>query len=303
MKGKIGIVTVLYNSETVLEEFFKTLNNQTYKNFTLYVIDNQSPDGSLALSKKLASEYDFETVIIANDANYGVAKGNNIGIKKALEDKCDFVLLSNNDIALEKDTIELLLKGLETHNADMAVPKIYFYGTNKIWAAGGCFNKITGYTEQYGIGKEDQGQFQKTKFVTYAPTCFMIIKKQVFSTIGLMDENYFVYFDDTDFVYRAIKKNHKILYFPDSVIYHNESTSTGKMSDFSIRFLSRNLIYFSLKNYSILYAFYILSLNVLYTLFVLCFFGPRKKCLLKLKSFKEGWGLYFSSKRKKFHGK
>ncbi len=53
MNEKIGIVTVLYNSESVLSEFFETLNRQTYKNFVLYVVDNLSPDGSLDLSKKI----------------------------------------------------------------------------------------------------------------------------------------------------------------------------------------------------------------------------------------------------------
>ncbi|HBR11195.1 MAG TPA: glycosyltransferase family 2 protein [Chryseobacterium sp.] len=297
MSGKIGIVTVLYNSETVLEEFFETLSNQTYKNFILYVVDNLSPDTSLALSRKLASMYDFETVIIANDTNYGVAKGNNIGIKKALEDLCDFVLLSNNDIALEKDTIQLLLKGLQSHNADMAVPKIYFYGTNKIWGAGGGYNKRNGLTVQYGQEEEDHGQFEKDKQVVYAPTCFMLIKAEIFRTVGLMDENYFVYYDDTDFVYRAVIKNNKTLwYISDSVLYHNESTSTGKMSDFSVKFLWRNLVYFSLKNYNFLYGRYVVLYNFLYILMVLYFRYPRNQWLLALISYKEGLNLYYHTR-------
>lgn len=295
MSRKIGIVTVLYNSETVLEEFFRTLSSQTYKNFILYVVDNFSPDNSLELSRKLASEYAFETVIIANGANYGVAKGNNIGIRKALEQGCDLVLLSNNDVALEDDSIEKLLVGFDKHGADMAVPKIYYYGTNKIWCAGGGYKMRNGLTVQYGQ-EEDKGQFDTDKKVTYSPTCFMLIKKEIFESVGLMDENYFVYYDDTDFVHRAIKKNKTLWYVHDSVIHHNESTSTGKMSDFYVKFLWRNLVYFSLNNYSFFYARYVVLYNFLYILIVLYFKYPRDQWRLALKSYKEGLDLYRNSK-------
>lgn len=297
MNRKIGIVTVLYNSETVLEEFFDTLSKQTYTNFILYVVDNLSPDQSLVLSEKLAKKYEFETVIIANDANYGVAKGNNIGIKRALENQCDLVLLSNNDIALENETLEKLLSGFDNHNADLAVPKIYYYGTNKIWAAGGGFNLRNGITIQYGMEEEDHGQFDVNMKVEYAPTCFMLIKKDVFESVGVMDENYFVYYDDTDFIYRALnQKNKKLWYISNSVIQHNESTSTGKMSDFSVRFLWRNLVYFVLKNYNPLYALYVIIYNYLYILIILYFKYSRDQWLIAVRAYREGFSLYLNNK-------
>jgi len=297
MSRKIGIVTVLFNSESVLEEFFQTLDIQSYKNFVLYVVDNQSPDNSLTLSKTLASNYQFETVIIENDKNYGVAKGNNIGIRRAIEDNCDLVLLSNNDIALDKDTIDKLLTGLDLHNADMAVPKIYIYGTNQLWAAGGGFIKKSGLTVHYGQGETDNGQFDSDTNVDYAPTCFMLIKKEVFEAVGLMDENYFVYYDDTDFVHRALNKYNKTLwYVSDSVISHNESTSTGKMSDFSVKYLWRNLVYFALKNYNPVYAGYVILYNFLYILIMLFFKYSSHQWKLALRSYKEGFGLYLNNK-------
>ncbi|PJJ67800.1 glycosyltransferase family 2 protein [Chryseobacterium geocarposphaerae] len=297
MNEKIGIVTVLYNSESVLEEFFETLSKQDYINFVLYVVDNLSPDSSLSLSIKLASKYQFETVIIKNEANYGVAKGNNIGIIKAIEDQCDFVLLSNNDIALENETIRKLLNGLHKYHADMAVPKIYFYGTHKIWAAGGGYNKRNGITMQYGQEEEDNGQFNVDKQIAYAPTCFMLVKKEVFDNVGMMDENYFVYYDDTDFVYRALNKHKKKLwYISDTAVYHNESTSTGKMSDFSVRFLWRNLVYFALKNYNPLYAAYVVVYNYLYILIILYFRYSRHQWFIALKAYQEGLKLYLDNK-------
>ena len=142
MTPRIGIVTVLYNSAGVLPEFFETLGTQRYTNFILYIVDNKSPDDSLAVARKLCASARFETVVIENEENYGVAKGNNIGIKAALRDGCDRVLLSNNDIVLVPDTIECLVRAMESGKAWMAVPKIHFHGTNKIWYAGGCYTYV-----------------------------------------------------------------------------------------------------------------------------------------------------------------
>jgi GT2 family glycosyltransferase len=245
---KIGVVTVLYKSETVLNDFFSTLNQQSYDNFILYVIDNKSPDESLSLSKQLAKTVFFETKFIENDDNYGVAKGNNQGIEAALADSCDYVLLSNNDVVLKPDTIEKLYGGLKETGADMAVPKIYFYGTNLIWAAGGKFRKLTNIAVQIGQKENDHGQFNKYYPIDYAPTCFILIQQDVFLSTGIMDEKYFVYGDDADFIYRATKLNNVTLFYIfDSIIEHNENTSTGKASDFFYYYVYRNRIYFARK--------------------------------------------------------
>jgi GT2 family glycosyltransferase len=111
-----------------------------------------------------------------------------------------------------------------------------------------------------------------------------------------MDENYFVYYDDTDFVYRALNEKQKTLwYVANSVISHNESSSTGKMSDFSIRYLWRNLVYFALKNYNPLYAWYVLIYNFLYILIVLFFRYPLKQWKIALKAYRDGISLYLNN--------
>ncbi len=262
----IGIVTVLYNSGPVLEEFFMTLDKQTYKDFVLYIIDNKSPDNSLEEASRLSKIVGFKCVIMPQEENWGVAKGNNIGIKAALQDRCEYILLSNNDIVLEGDTIEKLLAGLEAHHSDMAVPKIYFWGTDRIiWAAGGYFRLYDCSSCHYGMRRKDDSlKFQYDAPIEYAPTCFMIIKAQVFDEVGYMDEDYFVYYDDSDFIWRAVKKHNKFLYYiPASILWHKESYSTGgSVSLFSLRYLSRNRLYFAYKHFNryqrmILYSFII----------------------------------------------
>jgi len=292
MNPVIGIVTVLYNGEKVLPDFFASLNVQTYLDFILYVVDNKSPDNALALTKELASKVGFRTVIIENSDNFGVAKGNNIGIRRALEDGCDLVLLSNNDVTLEINTIESLLSGMQSQHASMAVPKIYLYGTNTFWAAGGYFDKKSGLNIHRGVGVTDTGQYQKNEQVTFAATCFMLIDKNVFSRVGLMDETYFVYWDDTDFIYRAKTLGEVLWYIPESLVHHKEGTSTGVLSDFSIRYLYRNLIYFVLKHYSRPYAWWVIVYNVAYHTVKNIFKWPHSKWMLGFRAYKEGFILY-----------
>lgn len=258
--NKIGIVTVLYNSEKVLDDFFETLKKQTYKNFTLYIVDNNSPDNSLSKAKQLADKAWFETKIIKNTENYGVAKGNNQGIISALYDGCDYVLLSNNDVYLEPDTIRLLLEEHINVKADLSIPKIYFFDNPNIWCAGGRFTIINYSAKQYGYNKPDSMKYSKNRRISYAPTCFMLCNVQVFYDIGFMDEKYFVYFDDTDFVRRAKKSRKKLFYLPITSIKHKESVSTGKHSDFSFRFLYRNRIYYASKYLKFWKLFYIKEL-------------------------------------------
>jgi GT2 family glycosyltransferase len=292
----IGIVTVLYNSESVLEDFFNSLGKQTFTHFKLYVVDNKSPDGSLELCKKLSGNYSFKTIVIENSNNDGVAKGNNLGIQRALADDCDYILLSNNDVTFEPKTIELLVQDCLREKASMAVPKIYYHGTDLIWAAGGYIQKWSGLVKHYGEKQRDEGQFDCNKLIPYAPTCFMLIDKNVFVRNGLMDERYFVYWDDTDFVYRSIRNGETLWYFHQPKISHKESTSTGFMSDFSIRYLTRNSVYFALKNYSLVYAYYVIFVNIAFHLTVLFFKWPFNQWTLKLKSYKEGFRLFRSSR-------
>lgn len=299
--AKIGIVTVLYNSASVLEDYFNTLSEQTFKDFVLYVIDNKSPDDSLAMSYKYAELYKdcYKTVIIENDKNYGIAKGNNQGIIRSLADGCDYVLLSNNDVVFKKDTIALMLNGITKCNVGLVVPKIFFYDTNLIWAAGGFFKYLSGGTNHIGYAKEDNGQYEQIKEVSYAPTCVMLIDKKVFHEVGLMDEDYFVYYDDTDFIYRTHRAKIKLLYLPEPVVYHKESFCTGGMkSDFSLRYNARNAVYFALKNFSIFHCV-IVAIN-----YFLYYWAVRRHSVevrqrqIIIDGYKEGFQLYKKRIRK-----
>ena len=247
---KIGIVTVLYNSDQVLPDFFQSLADQQDIRFRIYVIDNGTTDSGTRASEVLARGHGIDAVCVFNSANVGVAKGNNQGIELALADGCTHVLLANNDTQFGAATISTLLATMKQHADLAATPKIMYHGEpHLIWYAGGHINAWTMRTPHYGDRQRDTGQFDRQTYVGYAPTCFMLLDANVFKEVGLMDERYFVYSDDTDFVWRMNRRGLRIRYAPAVIVLHKVSTSTGgELSPFSLYYTNRNRIFFIRKN-------------------------------------------------------
>ena len=260
---KIGLVTITYNSADVLQPFLDCVWRQTHDNLVLYVVDNASQDATRSI---LEMENDSRLKIINNSTNFGVAKANNQGIESAIADGCDQVLIVNNDVEFATTLIEKLLQVQTEKSCSLVTPKMmYFDYPNHIWYAGSWFIKKKGYLPLHrGMKQLDEGQYDKIVEVEYAPTCCLLAKKKVFQDIGLMDEKYFVYFDDTDFSYRAWKdKRHKMFYYPDVKFYHKVGSLTKSFNkeqekifrgDFFIQQNTKNHIYF-LKKIGGLFAY------------------------------------------------
>lgn len=253
MSVRVGLVTVLFNSEQVLPDFFESLASQQFKDWWLYVIDNSPNEKSIKAAEELAARHDISNItLIRNDANLGVAKGNNQGIELSRQQGYEYTLLLNNDIYFPENTIGSMISHADSMGEDMLVPKIYYAGTNKIWVAGGAISKLKGMTSHRGEREEDVGQYDRTEYIGYAPTCFMLVRNKVFDAVGIMDEKYFCYFDDTDFVYRAHSSRFKLCYLPAATVHHKVSFSTGgEESPFFIYYMNRNRIYFIVKNFSL----------------------------------------------------
>src|SRR5271155_1689867 len=170
----IGIVTVTYNSSSVLPDFFASLETQTFENFRVWAVDNASKDDSVA---QLRGWNDPRLEVLANDTNIGVAAGNNQGIAAALAAGCDYILLLNNDVVFGPDLLEALLRGLAEHHCSMTVPLIYYAEPdNLIWSAGGTFREnFACLSIHFGFQEIDRGQFNEAKPVAFAPSsCTMI---------------------------------------------------------------------------------------------------------------------------------
>lgn len=269
--GRIGLVTVTYNSAEVLPDFLDSLAAQTYREFTVYVVDNASRDRTLDICRERS---DLPIVLIANDKNLGVAEGNNQGIRAALEAGCEYILLLNNDVIFDGRLLAGMRDGLDQYQCHMTTPKIFYYDEpTKIWAAGGYFQRWLGYRPaHYGENLEDRGQFDLVRTVNYAPTCCVLIHHSVFARIGIMDARYFVYSDDVDFMYRAFKAGIVMKYLPDCTMRHKVSSLTGgTISSFTMRYCTRNRVYFLRKNLPAFWAsFWIAAYHLyLYLRFVL----------------------------------
>jgi GT2 family glycosyltransferase len=241
--GSIGIVTVTFNSGSVLAEFLRSLETQTFNNFRIWAVDNASTDDTIA---QLKAWNDPRLEIVANDTNVGVAAANNQGIVAALAQGYDYILLLNNDVFFGPDLLDGLVRGLDEHSCSMTVPLIYYAEPkNMIWSAGGTFRENFAYLSiHFGIKEIDRGQFNEAKRVTFAPSSCILVRHEVFDRIGLMDERLFVGAEDTDFMYRALLAGLDTYYLPSVKMWHKVSSLRGEDSPFSQRYMARNRAFF-----------------------------------------------------------
>ena len=245
--GKIGIVTVTYNSALMLHDFFESLDQQTYKDFIVFVVDNASKDATL---KQLRERNSERLVIIDNETNMGVAAGNNQGIRYAVEAGCEYVLLINNDVLFDSEMIARLMRGMKESECSMTVPMIYFQvPSTRIWAAGGEFRTALGFSVSHRhANEEDSSAACQPTRIDYAPTCCVLIRREVFADVGLMDERYFVYSDDVDFMFRARRLHISMFLIPGAKLWHKVNGLTGAESDFSYFYGARGRALFLYKH-------------------------------------------------------
>ena len=269
---KVAIITITYNSSNVIIPFLKCLSESSFKDFKLFIIDNNSVDETVEIICKIKK---IDVQVIENKKNIGVAAANNMGIKLALDQGYQKVLLSNNDIVFDKNIIGDLVNFSKNQSSSISSLKImYEHDKDKIWYCGGFFNFNKGLVpEHLGIGQPDVGQYNHLKYSDYAPTCFVLFDSKIFSTIGFMDEAYFVYFDDTDFFYRVKKNgNFKLLVNQKIKIFHkvgsltSTSDAKGKKSNFFISQNIQNHFYFLKKNERLYFYLFIPFLFIRYNL-------------------------------------
>lgn len=261
MNKKISVIILNYNGcKNTLEcvrSFNKVRIPQGFE-LELVIVDNASVDNSVDVFKK-----EFPQIsLIVNKKNLGYSGGNNIGIKYALDSGASQVIVLNNDTIVVRDSIYELIEALRKYNADVACPKIYFekgfeyhkdkYAKNELgrvfWFAGGYmdWNNIIG--KHRGVDEVDQGQYDdKIDIEGITGACF-IAKREVFETVGMFNEKFFLYYEDADLSVRMREEGFKIIFSPKSIVYHKNAGSTGgsgsKLQDY---FITRNRLYFGMK--------------------------------------------------------
>lgn len=235
---KVIIILVNYNNYKDTIDCIKSLRRVQYPNFHVLIIDNCSTDNSF---ERLKKEIKKESILLS-PTNKGFSNGNNIGIKWALDNGFDYILLLNNDTTVEPDFLDYLILTAESYKGNAIVTSnIYYYDQKEtIWYGGGSFNEITGRVVHIGINKKDIYKEKKPQEVSFISGCCMLFSTKIVTDIGYLSDDYFLYCEDLDYCCRARSNGYKLIYNPKSVIYHKVSSSTKKMPRLVGYYLVRN---------------------------------------------------------------
>lgn len=242
----VAIIILNWNSYQDTYECLKSLEELNYNNFHVFLVDNASEDNSY---EKLQRDYQnnqfhINITFLQSGGNLGFAGGNNIGIKEAFRQGYEYYWLLNNDTIVDKNALIELVKIInDDSRIGIVGSKIYYYGTNTIWFAGGKVNFWSGDTMHIGWSEEDVGQYDSICEVDYITGCSMLFRKELIEKIGYLREDYFLYYEETDYNVRVKKAQYRILFVPQSVVYHKVSVSSGGEGN-----LSPYYYYYNIRN-------------------------------------------------------
>ena len=245
---KIAIVILNWNGAADTLECLRSVCGIEYSNFEILVVDNGSTDGSVEAIR----QYNPSIRIIETGGNLGYAAGNNVGIRVALKDGSDFVLLLNNDTIVDSALVKKFVVAAGTiPNAGILGAKIYFYSEKKkISYAGGKWKNIFSGCTHIGEGVLDDGQsFNRVDETDFVTGCALFIRREVIEAIGLLDERFFLTFEDTDWYYRARRRGYQCIFVPSSIVWHKVAASfAGENSPLRVYFSSRNRLLWAEKH-------------------------------------------------------
>jgi hypothetical protein len=238
--NKVFIILLNWNGKEDTLECLESVRSVDYPNFDTIVVDNGSGDESV---KAIRKEFP-EVKVIEIGKNLGYAGGNNVGIRYALRNGADYILILNNDTIVDPQLLKAFINAaIQIHQPGILSPKIYYFSNRKkIWYAGGQQIKQTARFRHIGMGRDENDTEYKTIMETdYASGCALFTNASVFNAIGLFDEKFFLTYEETDFCYKARNKNIRCYVVPEAKVWHKISVSFGgEKSPMFIYFLTRN---------------------------------------------------------------
>ncbi len=203
----------------------------------IILVDNASSEQGIEEVAALASQ----VVLLKSDVNVGFGRGNNIGIRWALQNtSSEFIFVLNNDTTIEPDAIQRLEAFMDCHpNLGMAAPRILMMETSDtLWYGGGYVHWPKGSVRVPGYRGSASSQIAMTeRDVSFASGCAMFIRRNVLEEIGGFDPRFFMYEEDVELCLRMSAAGWKIRYLPTAVIWHRcqGSTRTGEQKFLSIQ--------------------------------------------------------------------
>jgi GT2 family glycosyltransferase len=238
----VSVIVVNWNGKAYLGECLTSLRNQTFLDFDVIVVDNGSTDGSV---EYLESQFPGFARILRNAENRGFSGGNNQGIKAA---RGQYIALLNNDAQADQEWLQELVKAAQAApRAGMLASKIYLQGRPRIIDNVGHLIFRDGLNRGRGRLEEDHGQFNEKEEVLFPSGCAALYRREMLEEIGLFDEDFFAYGDDTDIGLKGRLAGWKCLYIPSAVVYHRYSQSSGSYSPLKAFYVERNRVWISVK--------------------------------------------------------
>ena len=216
---KVAVIMVYHDdyAEKYFEACFRSLEAQSPVNAEVeyFAVDNGASENSARLVKSLAPRYRR----LDNQSNKGWASGNNLAIQMVLSEDFDYIISLNMDTILDKDWLKSLIDfAVDRSDLHIFQSKILLHGTGRINSAGNRIHFL-GYGYCLGYG-ETAGLSIRRPEADFASGAALLVKSEVFKRVGLFQEEYFMYYDDLEFCWRARLAGFRIGMAPDSHCYH-----------------------------------------------------------------------------------
>ncbi len=237
---KIIVVVLNYSRPQETIECIASLKKSNYSNFEILIVDNASPDDSV---KRICSEYP-DIYVLTSQNNLGYAGGMNNGIRHALQYCPTYIMVINSDTLVDQDCLGLLVRELEADPLVAASSGVIYYQSDqkKIWYAGGDINYYRSSAFQRNGILDERNIINQQKSVTFLSGCAFLVRTSILKELGLFDERFFMYLEDTEFSERITRNNYKLSLVPQAKIYHR--VTIGPLTPFTIYFNVRNRLLF-----------------------------------------------------------
>jgi len=289
----VSVVIVNYNGLHFLKDCVQSLLSQTFRQIEIIVVDNASSDNTVEFLK---GQYPG-LKIIENTINYGFAGGINEGIRHA---SGSFILTMNNDTSADPHCIEHLIAVMNTDDRTGMCATKMLLPDNRIDSTGICISR-SGAAWDRGIFENNNGQFGEREDVFGPCAGAALYRKTMLDEIGLFDEDFFLYMEDVDLAFRARLAGWNCVFVPEAVVYHYHGGTSGVMSDITIYYGNRNILWWPVKNYPLLILLVSLPWMIARTMGVLPYYASMGRGRIVLKSKMDGIaGLPKMWKKRKF---
>lgn len=240
---RVGIVIVNYNGRDDTLECLRSLSGLTYPgDVDVIVVDQPAPGGS-DNTPALVRERFPSVHVIENPTNNGFAGGNNVGVRAAIERGATYLFLLNNDTEVEPGLLEPLIALAEgDESVGVVGPAMLYHGRpDTVWSLGGRVD-WRGNATLLGEGEPATrpGNPSAPREVDYIVGCGLLIKRSVLDKVGLLDERYFLYWEETDLCARVRRAGFRVVCEPRARLWHKVSQSTGADSPLTLYYMRRN---------------------------------------------------------------